>query len=104
MPKTMTADADRRTEPDSMPSAQAFTSCFRELRIRLGGKQAWLAASVGCSEAAVSLWETGRRVPDTDTFFRISVVFAEAGASTHELLILRRHWRMAKAERKIRVL
>jgi transcriptional regulator with XRE-family HTH domain len=82
--------------PDDAASTLSFAARIKELRIRFGGKQAWLACSIGCTDAAVSLWESGKRVPAFVTLHRIVEVLNAAGASMDELLVLRTHWFHAK--------
>jgi transcriptional regulator with XRE-family HTH domain len=74
----------------------SFAGRIKELRVRFGGKQAWLAHAIGCTDAAVSFWESGKRVPDPVTLYRIVDALNAAGASSSELLVLREHWHRAR--------
>jgi hypothetical protein len=54
--------------------------------------QLWLAYVAGCSDAAVSFWESGKRIPAYGTLSRIVDALTQAGASPRELEGLRRAW------------
>jgi len=69
-----------------------FASHIKDLRQRFGGKQWWLAHVAGCSDAAVSYWESGRRIPASDRFSRIVDALTQAGASPSELATLECSW------------
>jgi DNA-binding XRE family transcriptional regulator len=69
---------------------------LKELRKRFGGKQWWLAQAIGCTEAAVSLWENGKRTPQEQTLARIVHALTEAGASPGEAARLCDSWREAR--------
>jgi transcriptional regulator with XRE-family HTH domain len=70
----------------------SFSSHIRDLRQRLGRKQLWLAVVVGCTDAAVSYWESGKRIPNAQTISRIVDALTREGASGTELARLRRSW------------
>jgi transcriptional regulator with XRE-family HTH domain len=76
----------------------SFGDCLRALRQRLAGKQLWLARVAGCSDAAVSFWETGKRLPALSTLSRIENALTEAGASPGDLAGLRLSWFEARLE------
>ncbi len=78
---------------------QSFSRQLRTLREQFGGKQLWLAHAVGCTEAAVSFWETGKRIPYRCTLSRIVDALMEAGASATEVAVLCRCWREVAANR-----
>jgi hypothetical protein len=69
-----------------------FGPRFRDLRKRLGSKQIWVASATGHTDAAVSYWETGKRLPLERTMHRILAVLARAGASATELSELHQAW------------
>ena len=48
-------------------SSDTFAACLRQVRNRLEAKQIWLAREVGCTEAAISHWEKGSRLPKENT-------------------------------------
>jgi hypothetical protein len=77
----------------------SFASQLKEIRRRLSAKQAWLSSAIGCTEAAVSLWESGARLPTPRSFSRILSALAESSVSPSELLALGHAWRSAAAER-----
>ena len=73
-----------------------FDSLLRSMRRRLLGKQIALAFAAGCTDAAVSQWENGKRAPDGEKLNLISAALENAGASTDDLRHLRRAWERAK--------
>lgn len=78
----------------------SFASVLRELRIRLMGKQLTLAANVGCTEAAISFWESGRRLPSPRLLGLLVKRLAEAGALPEEVRQLVTVYRTAIADRR----
>ena len=62
-----------------------FGTTLRRLRRTRLGKQLNLASNVGCSEAAISLWETGTRLPSASSLRRITEQLQKSGASVEEL-------------------
>ena len=79
-----------------------FADRLRELRQRLVGKQLCMSCAVGCTDAAVSFWETGKRLPDRTSLSRILLALAEGGASPSELSHLRSSWTRARVTRAAR--
>jgi transcriptional regulator with XRE-family HTH domain len=65
-------------------------------------KQSVLARQVDCSEAAVSFWEVGRRVPSNRMFRKIFQALQEAGASASELVMLKGTWARAVTAKVMR--
>jgi hypothetical protein len=84
-------------------SAARFGSYLRQLRLAISGKQAWLSVAVGCSDAAISFWETGARLPTPRKMSALLAVLASAGVSTMELLDLRQRWHFERAKRSLSV-
>jgi DNA-binding transcriptional regulator YiaG len=82
------------------PAKAAFAALVHDLRRRFGGKQAWLACMVGCTDAAVSFWETGKRIPTGPLLSRVIDALAQAGASPGELARLEKTWIEARLGRK----
>jgi transcriptional regulator with XRE-family HTH domain len=76
-----------------------FATCLREVRLRLGEKQMALSYEVGCSDAAVSLWESRTRLPTARNLHRLLNAIATWGATTDELLSLRAAWYRERALR-----
>jgi DNA-binding transcriptional regulator YiaG len=84
------------------PRQTSFACQIRDLRQRYGRKQAWLASAIGCTDAAVSYWESGRRLPQGHLLGRIVTALKEVGAPPAELVALRRTWREEKMSRLMR--
>jgi predicted transcriptional regulator len=74
----------------------SFGPRIRDLRKRLGAKQLWLAYATGHTDAAVSYWEAGKRLPNESTLHRILAALSRAGASSVELSDLHRAWERAR--------
>lgn len=89
----------------SLPAAEpghpdeSFARLIKGLRQRFGGKQLWLASVAGCTDAAVSLWESGKRAPQAPAFGRIVDALAQVGAPPSELVILCQSWAEARLAR-----
>lgn len=60
-----------------------FVPRFREVLYEKGMKQKELARRIGCTEAAMSRWIKGNRLPSLELFVRIA---KETGTSTDWLL------------------
>ena len=86
-------------EADDRP--RSFASYLKEVRQRLAGKQAWLSQEVGCSDAAISFWESGCRLPNQQNLCRILAAVARGGATTPELLALRNAWHQEMSRRTL---
>lgn len=67
-----------------------FHTVLYRLRKRYIGKQLALATSLGCTEAAVSFWEHGRRLPQKHLLQHIVECLLTSGAESHEVDELRR--------------
>src|SRR5439155_6310844 len=79
------------------PASQPTFACqLKELRQRFGFKQLWLANAVGCTDAAVSFWESGKRLPQAHILFRMVETLTKLGASPKELVSLYGSWREEK--------
>src|SRR5690349_3512111 len=80
-----------------------FHTILHRLRKRYIGKQLALAASLGYTEAAVSFWESGRRLPLRAVLPRILECFRTGGASESEIGTLQRAYdggtQMSRARR-----
>jgi hypothetical protein len=81
-------------EPDQsrMEGDRRFAVFLKRMRLGLQNKQVWLSEAIGCSDAAVSLWESGARIPTPQSLSRLLAALAKEGISTSELLELRRIW------------
>jgi ribosome-binding protein aMBF1 (putative translation factor) len=80
---------------------KSFASCLKQVRQRLAGKQAWLSQEIGCSDAAISFWESGGRLPNQQNLCRILAAVARGGATTPELLALRSAWHQEMTKRSV---
>lgn len=78
----------------------SFGSVLRKLRIRYVRKQLCLATSVGCTEAAISFWESGRRLPCPQLLALLVTGITAAGASPDEVRELVTSYRAAVLERR----
>lgn len=63
----------------------AFAERFRSIRLRLFGKQLGLAARLECTDAAISYWESGRRLPSPKLIGRLVECLERAGAQPEEI-------------------
>lgn len=66
----------------------AFKDVLHRLRKQYLGKQFTLAATLGCTEAAVSYWEHGRRRPQPELLPQLLECFRESGAQEPEVMEL----------------
>ena len=69
-----------------------FADCLREVRRRVAVKQTCLSLDIGCSDAAVSFWEAGHRLPTYSNLRRLLQAMGAAGATAAEQLALREAW------------
>jgi DNA-binding transcriptional regulator YiaG len=77
--------------------AVTFAKAVKDHRTRFFEKQTCFAQAIGCTEAAVSYWETGRRLPQPKTLQKILEVLAMVGVSPADLLELQRNWESARS-------
>ncbi|HMJ53829.1 MAG TPA: helix-turn-helix transcriptional regulator [Polyangiaceae bacterium] len=80
---------------------QSFAYCLREVRRRTLKKQACLSAAVGCSDATISFWESGFRLPTDRNLQRLLTAIASCGGTTAELLGLRAAWFRERTRRSL---
>lgn len=66
----------------------AFKDVLYRLRKQYLGKQFTLAATLGCTEATVSYWEHGRRLPQRELLPRLLECFRASGAQEPEVMEL----------------
>ena len=90
-----------QTTDDVDDCTRSFASCLKQVRQKLAGKQAWLSQEVGCSDAAISFWESGGRLPNQQNLCRILAAVARGGATTPELLALRSAWHVEMSKRSL---
>jgi len=100
--KTTVAKTTATEAHDEEDAVTPFGRCFAQLRQRLRQEHARVAMEIECSEETISHWEAGARLPNADNLSRILSALARNGASTVELLSLRRSWRSESAERSMR--
>jgi DNA-binding transcriptional regulator YiaG len=81
------------SEPTPHPT---FACQLKDMRQRFGFKQLWLANAVGCTDAAVSFWETGKRVPQAHILLRMVEALTNLGASPKEMVTFYGSWREEK--------
>jgi DNA-binding transcriptional regulator YiaG len=96
----MRARRTRAITTTPTPNAPLFSRHIKDLRERFGGKQWWLAYVAGCSDAAVSYWESGKRIPASTTLARIVDALTREGASPGELATLKQSWLAEKIYRR----
>jgi hypothetical protein len=86
-----------RLETDSA----CFADRFRRLRLQHAGKQMVLVASgLRCTDAAVSSWENGRRLPSWTLLSNAIQVFVRLGAAKGDLEHLRAAWARERAQNR----
>ena len=78
------------------PPPPPFACQLRDFRQRFGFKQLWLANVVGCTDAAVSFWETGKRLPQAHVIVIMLDVLRKLGAGPKELVVFYSCWREEK--------
>ena len=88
-------------ESESDEAFAVFADRFKSLRTRLFVKQVTLSYEVRCTEAAISYWESGRRLPHPRSMERILSAFGQCGATSFELDELRGAWHRAIVSRAV---
>jgi DNA-binding transcriptional regulator YiaG len=79
--------------------ASSFADALRGIRRQVDCKQAALAFEIGCTDAALSHWESGARLPTPRSLSRIISALVQSGVSTGDLLELRGAWRLEQLRR-----
>ena len=77
----------------------SFGEQLKMLRTRTWSKQAVLSSLLGCTDAAVSLWESGARLPRTGSMELLMKALADAGVSPLQLETLRQRWSFERRRR-----
>ena len=77
----------------------SFPGYLKMLRTQLVGKQVALSKQIGCTEAAVSYWESGRRLPGRERLNRIVAALGDHGGDGAQLSELIRHWESESSRR-----
>ena len=78
--------------PPRIAPETSFADCLRQVRRRLVLKQTSLSLPMGCSDAAISLWEAGQRLPRRHNLERLLEAIDACGATAEEHLSLRQAW------------
>jgi len=81
-----------------------FPEILRSMRLRLFGKQLGVATRLGCTDAAISYWESGSRLPSPKLIGRLVECLEQAGAAPEEisdLLVSYRQSVVARREREL---
>jgi hypothetical protein len=99
--KTM-VEAPFPNPPRDVEREPSFAKCLRHVRRRLVLKQACLSLPIGCSEAAVSFWEAGYRLPTRANLQRLLEAIGGHGATEAEQLSLRQAWFRDKSKARLR--
>jgi len=85
----------------SAPVTTSFAEQFKTLRKQLVGKQACLSgAGLRCTDAAISHWERGLRLPRLKTLRNAVAVLTELGATPIDIERLISAWNAECVERK----
>jgi transcriptional regulator with XRE-family HTH domain len=88
--------------PDPAERTSSFGDQLKELRRRYCAKQLVLSEMLGCTGAAISLWESGARFPKEPMFVLLLNALAKEGVSPHELRSLRQRWLDERPRRFLR--
>src|SRR5262245_32413941 len=75
------------------PPLLSFGRRLKELRLRVKAKQVWLSSEIGCTDAAISFWESDRRLPREPLVLRLLDVLGKSGAMPDEIVALHSSWR-----------
>ena len=79
----------------------SFGARFRRLRRALGSKQSVMSASgLCCTDAAISHWETGKRLPRARSMKRVLDAFAKLGATQVDIAMLYAAWSFERSARQ----
>ena len=81
------------TENQDTVSNETFAACLKQIRSRVYGKQFSLASEIGCTDAALSHWENGSRLPRQKSMRRVFQALERGGALPNELVSLLVAWR-----------
>lgn len=77
----------------------SFGTVLQKLRVAYFAKQQCLAMSIGCTESAISFWESNRRLPSSHLLALLITRIKEAGASQKEISELITAYRAAVMKR-----
>ena len=79
---------------------ESFGTILHKLRVAHFGKQQCLAVRVGCTEAAVSFWESGSRLPSSELLAEVVTRMNEAGVTSDQISELVDAYQVALAARR----
>jgi DNA-binding transcriptional regulator YiaG len=88
-----------QSQPRFADEHPSFGCHLRHVRHQLGGKQLWLSHAIRCTASAISLWESGTRLPNPESLSRMLSFLAESGAPMPALHALHIAWQREIAER-----
>ena len=106
-PQSSRSIARNEDSPPRTPAAEplertlSFGDQLKALRRRTWCKQAVLSDVVGCSEAAISFWESGARLPKKRMLGLLLTALAREGVSPLELYSLSQRWRYERNQREL---
>ena len=84
------------------PHSNSFAQLFKNLRKQLVGKQACLSgAGLRCTDAAISHWERGLRLPRAKTMRNAVNVLRDLGATREDIGQLMSAWSAEHAVRRL---
>jgi transcriptional regulator with XRE-family HTH domain len=88
--------------PSSSSHSDSFAQLFKNLRKQLVGKQACLSgAGLRCTDAAISHWERGLRLPRAKTMRNAVNVLRALGATREDIDRLMSAWSAEHAGRRL---
>jgi DNA-binding XRE family transcriptional regulator len=83
----------------SMGHGGTFGVCLKQIRHHLGTKQICLSNAIGCTAAAISLWESGARLPSKPSLRRLLAALVAGGAPSSKLTLLFGIWQSEMSRR-----
>ena len=84
---------------DGEARESSFAFHLKTLRRRRAGKQACLSFQIGCTDAALSHWESGARRATPRSLARIVLALSQLGATGKELQALQSSWASERRRR-----
>jgi len=91
------------SNPPHIAPETSFADCLRQVRRRLVLKQTSLSLPMGCSDAAISLWEAGQRLPRRRNLHRLLEAMDACGATAAEQLSLQQAWARDRSAAEFRL-
>jgi transcriptional regulator with XRE-family HTH domain len=87
------------TPPERALACTTFGERFRRLRVAMGSKQMAMTSGVRCTDAAISHWELGKRLPSRRMIAGVLHTFLELGATPLDVDDLRALWQIERQSR-----